>query len=143
MPLSTPKFLTLTSKRAHSARGAGPKFALTVMVHIDAFVMAPGRYLHAIWWRMAGKRLRSRLKLAPLLGQSRWAYRLWIMQQGNLPTASVTSTFKDIKIVALVQTGQDVERTLTSLASENLTAIIIDGSPKNVLQELREALAEG
>ncbi|MAQ66605.1 MAG: glycosyl transferase [Sphingomonadaceae bacterium] len=139
MPLSAPKFLTLTSKSARSARGAGPKLALTVMVHIDAFVMAPGRYLHAIWWSMVGKRLRSRLKLAPLLGQSRWAYRLWIMRQGNLPAASVKSTFKDIKIVGLVQTGRDVERTLTSLASEKLTAIIIDGSPKHVLQELREA----
>lgn len=51
---------------------------LTLAVHFDAFRLSPAAYLRATAWRLRGLKVRSRNTIAPLLGRSPRAYRLWI-----------------------------------------------------------------
>lgn len=78
---------------------------------------------------LLGKRLRSRLILAPLLGQSRHAYSLWQVQQERpiLPAAKVT-----MRILALVESGEGVEQTVASCEAEEIEVQISDAAPESI-----------
>src|SRR6478672_4297389 len=66
-------------KTSHPERfPAASVFWLRISVHRDAFRLDPLGYIQSIWWRIGGLRVRSRHRLAPLMGQSPKAYALWI-----------------------------------------------------------------
>lgn len=103
---------------------------LIVLIHLDAFRLAPLHYLKAAWWRLLGKRVRSRGQFAPLLGQSRRAYLLWGMRdergrahsrQGEMPPI--------IALIDLAAPGETapewLEATRASLAAEGVAAFEI------------------
>tara|TARA_A100001391_G_scaffold188957_1_gene159912 strand:- start:4035 stop:5600 length:1566 start_codon:yes stop_codon:yes gene_type:complete len=93
-------------------------------VHCDALASHPATYAKATWWRLCGKRLRARLTLAPLLGRSRWAYRLWLVSQPKADL-SISSNIDRNEILALVAEGDGAEATLASLATEGLASKLV------------------
>ncbi|QNE05888.1 glycosyltransferase family 2 protein [Croceicoccus marinus] len=97
---------------------AARRALLHLAVHADALRAAPRAWLLAAWWRLCGKRLRSRSQMAPLLGASPRAYRLWLMAQ---PEADKRPQPVDgPAIAALVEDGPGIERTLASLRREGI-----------------------
>lgn len=83
----------------------------------------PLLYGNCIWWRLTGKRLRARLRLALLLGQTPHAYALWLARHESLPPAAEPD--HPPRILALIMDGQGVQETLASLASEAIAARVI------------------
>jgi len=63
--------------------------------------------------------------MAPLLGQSRWAYRLWLAQGGEGEARKLASVVAGIDLVALVQAGKGQEETLVSLAAEGIPGRLV------------------
>lgn len=116
---------------------------LRLAVHFDALRSNPKRYLHGVWWKLCGKRLRSRLTIAPLLGTSPHAYRLWLAQEAEAGTAQARRHTKAPTIIALVRSGTGEEATLASLAAEGIEARLAptrpDAALQAVLQEARGA----
>ena len=100
-------------------------------VHVDAAIRQPGEYLAAIWWRLLGKRLRSRSRLSPLLGSSRQAYDLWLCRQavcspaGDVPTHEAGSRLRVIAIVDSLGDPVALDTTLRSLKAEHVQAIVL------------------
>lgn len=113
----------------HSRRESA---ALRLAVHFDALRLDPRAYASAAFWRLCGKRVRARLKLAPLLGRSRRAYRLWLAQSAPLPQESGPLA----AITALVQGGEGEERTLASLAREGIATRVLEDSAQLTANDL-------
>ncbi|WP_022677155.1 glycosyltransferase family 2 protein [Novosphingobium sp. B-7] len=130
------------AKRKSLSGPAGRRIALRwlrLLVYLDAFRAAPVRFLTAAKWRLLGKRVRARGQFAPLLSLSPRSYRLWMMQQGAPPVASVAIGGHP-PIIALVQgPGNDypggLARTLDCLASQSIDALIIDRPFDEVLSD--------
>lgn len=100
---------------------------LMLTVHVAAFIASPRAYLVASWWRICGKRVRSRAQMAPLLSTSKRAYELWLMNEPTLPVPR-SDQHADPTIVALVDARQSdigLDDTLHYLAAERVTAVII------------------
>lgn len=95
-------------------------------MHFDAVRLAPRAYLAAAWWRLCGKRLRARARFAPLLAASPRAYQLWLLNEERVGSGGTPG---DAGIVALVDVGAEIERTLRSLAGEGI-AVIVVGTPE-------------
>lgn len=72
-------------------------------LHLDALRIGPATYLKAVWWWLLGKRLRSRLTLAPLLGRSPRAYAIWQARETLPPVPASTAPV----ITALLTHGED------------------------------------
>lgn len=108
----------MLSLRPIGARPAGGWLALAV--HMDAVRLAPAAYLAAAWWRLCGKRLRARNRLAPLLGASPRAYRLWLERQdaacgsGAGPGVGPGAGIASPPIVAIVAAIVDCEGRVSS-----------------------------
>lgn len=98
---------------------------LMLRVHVDALCRAPRAYFEAAWWRLCGKRLRARARFASLLAESPRAYRLWLLNERPVGNAYTPG---DATIVALVHAGVQSERTLLSLGSEGMAALVV-GTP--------------
>lgn len=64
--------------RGRPVGGAWRRRWLTLLVHADAFRFDPQGYGQALLWRLRGLRVRSRTRLASLMGRSPHAYALWI-----------------------------------------------------------------
>lgn len=111
---------------------------LHLAVHLDALRLNPRKYLLALWWKLCGKRLRARSVFAPLLGQSRWAYRLWLTQERRNCYDGSEGSAGTITLFALVENGKGSDRTLASLAREGITARQIISSPETDLAELQQ-----
>lgn len=90
---------------------------LKLAVHFDAARLSPRLWLTALWWRVLGKRVRSRAQFAPLLGASRWAYRLWLLDE-RLPV-SFDDQSKSA-IVAFVGDGRDRDSTISDAEREGI-----------------------
>lgn len=99
---------------------------LRLLVHGEALLLDPMRYLVGVWWRITGKRLRARLALAPMLGRAAHAYALWQMR--HEPQAGPPETANPPRIIALVEDGSSVTATLTSLAAERIEAQVVTGA---------------
>jgi GT2 family glycosyltransferase len=56
-----------------------------LLVHLDAFLLAPWPYLQAVVWRLRGLRVRSKNRIAALAGRSPRAYALWIARRETQP----------------------------------------------------------
>ena len=68
----------------HSERrrtGSWRTTTLFLAVHLDALLRYPVAYLAAQGWRLRGKRLRARNRIAPLTGKSPRAYAYWIARR--------------------------------------------------------------
>lgn len=101
---------------------------LTLAVHSDAFCSSPRAYLEALWWRLRRKRLRSRSQFARLLGHSRRAYDLWLLQEHATPPTGEGSEAVPL-IIALVdgRAGQrGLQETLSSLEANGIAALLLD-----------------
>jgi len=126
------------------AYGYATRFLLRLAVHFDAVCAEPRAYFLAVWWRICGKRLRARSIMAPLVGQSRWAYRLWLAQGGDSEAVGLPKADADILLIALVEAGEAQEETLARLAAEGIPArLVAAGTAPNghdILQE-RDAKA--
>lgn len=109
---------------------------LILAVHIDAFMAAPKAYLTAWWWRIRRKRLRARSQLAPLLGRSRRAYRLWLTQQDNIVHEQSAEALPGPPIIALIYGGSDqgaLAETLDSLSVQDVLPLVIGTSDGSML----------
>lgn len=99
---------------------------LMLSAHCDAARLAPFRYIVAMWWRLLGKRVRSRGQLAPLLAMSRQAYGVWLLGEPHVQEAGTRTT---PPIVVLIEgTGEDIAPTLQSVSREGLDALVIGSS---------------
>lgn len=58
--------------------------ALRLLVHGEALLRWPNKYLVACYWLLVGKRVRGRNRLSPLLGTARFAYAAWIAEREPL-----------------------------------------------------------
>jgi GT2 family glycosyltransferase len=82
---------------------------------------APIAWLTAWWWRVLGKKVRSRAQFAPLFAKSAHAYRLWLRTEEPLEEVSGEMP----PIVALVADGPGRAETLRSLEGQGLTVLTI------------------
>ncbi|WP_245790216.1 glycosyltransferase family 2 protein [Erythrobacter sanguineus] len=92
-------------------------------MHFEALLLDPVRYLRCLRWWMAGKRLRARLGLAPLLGRAAHAYSLW--QVRYEPLTARPEPPNPPRIIALVGDGTGIAATLASLAAERFEAQVV------------------
>jgi O-antigen biosynthesis protein len=90
---------------------------LRLAVHMDAARLAPRPWLTALWWRMLGKRVRSRAQFGPLLGASPRAYQLWLRSE---PELAIMHDYLHPKIVAVIEEGQGRDDTVRSAAAEGI-----------------------
>ncbi len=120
-------------QRSSGARNSPPAWWLVARIHLGALVSQPMAYLLAVWWRVSGKRVRSRARLAPLLGNSSHAYRLWLLREPALAQGKQADEAL-VKLVALVDLSDEsgsvtsLADTLQSLACEGIPALVIGSS---------------
>lgn len=95
-------------------------------VHYEALRRAPKAWLSALWWRVIGKKVRSRARFARLIALSPRAYRIWMMTEERLASEPAVA---GPQIIILVADGVGREETLSSLTEQDVTAILI-GSPE-------------
>lgn len=93
---------------------------LRLAVHLDAARLSPRPWLTALWWRVLGKRVRSRAQFAPLLGASRWAYRLWLLDE-QLPVS--VGDRNEPAIVAIVGDGEERDDTIRDAEREGIQVL--------------------
>lgn len=118
-------------------RSRWPAACIVALVYAEAFLLDPAHFAKCVWWRILGKRLRARLNLAPLLGQTRHAYDLWLARQGE---PRISAAPADVAgVVALVAEGQGVEATLASLAAAEIEALLLRDDSQAILAELLES----
>jgi len=107
---------------------------LRALVHAEAIAMAPRQYMQAFYWRVTGKKLRAKLKLAPLLGQTRHAYDLWQAMRAREPLQGNPKA--SVRIIALVEDGEGASATLASLAKAQIEGRVIAGEIDSELRKL-------
>ena len=98
-----------------------------MLVHLDALRLFPTRYLTAVKWWILRKRVRARGQFAPLLSHSPRAYRLWTMQEADLPSAAGAEV--EAPIVALIEASGDpvaLQATLNSFAAAGIACRVLD-----------------
>jgi GT2 family glycosyltransferase len=88
---------------------------LRLAVHLDAARLSPQVWLTALWWKVLGKRVRSRAQFAAILGRSPLAYRLWLCNEPVLVGADEPAK---TTIVAIVGEGEGREHTISSVRRE-------------------------
>lgn len=97
---------------------------LGLVVHLDAARLSPRPWLNALWWRVLGKRVRSRAQFAPLLGASPRAYRLWLLDE---PAPIAAPGKEDPQhgpvIVAMVGDGPGRGQTVCSVEREGIPVL--------------------
>ncbi len=114
----------------------GSAMLLLMAVHFDALRLNPARYLRGLWWKLCGKRLRARLTIAPLLGASPRAYRLWMAQEATTNRIEPRPRSDALPVIALVRSGPGEEATLASLATEGIAARLAPARADATLQTL-------
>jgi GT2 family glycosyltransferase len=111
----------------YPAKNAG--LGLWFALHFDAFRAAPRAYLTAFWWRLRGKRLRSRGQFARLLGDTRRAYEMWVLRKELSLTATADDAKAQLLALVDVRSGQGgLDETLRNLAAEAVPALLIGTS---------------
>jgi GT2 family glycosyltransferase len=108
-------------QRGGRSRLAGAWLALPV--YADALRLAPRAWLTALWWRVLGKRVRSRARFAPLLSASSRAYRLWLL---NEQAPAIAKAGQDTPpLFVIVAAGQGQGDTLASLAGQGAEVLAL------------------
>lgn len=116
---------------------------IAARVHIDGFLASPRKYLLGLWWRVLGKRLRSRSVISPLLGRSPLAYRLWIERNAGKQEKDARPAVPPIRVIVdASDAGHLLTRTLSSL-DEPGEAVVVDntGRISGTHGSLKSALA--
>ncbi|MEN7538093.1 glycosyltransferase family 2 protein [Aurantiacibacter flavus] len=129
----------MTKELPHHAQvvsRGGSRALLRLAVHFDALMSNPTRYLRGLWWKLCGKRLRARLTIAPLLGISSRAYRLWLSREAEANRIEASPRRNAPPIIALVRNGPGEEATLASLAAEGIEARLAPTCPDATLLAL-------
>lgn len=93
---------------------------LRLAVYLDAARLSPRAWLIALWWRLVGKRVRSRAQFATLLGASRLAYPLWLYDE---PSPAVNDVKAKSVIVAVVGEGLGRDQTVRSALAEGIPVL--------------------
>lgn len=111
---------TLSSRHGHPWRLRLRENWLAVRVHLDAFCLAPLRYLQAAIWRARGLRVRSRNRFAALRGRSPNAYALWIARtepsvRDAYLSAARAANLPILPVIDCSETTAGLERTLQSI----------------------------
>lgn len=101
---------------------------LILLICVDAFCTDPARVLLGLWWLALGKRVRAKLLLAPLFGNSPSAFRYWQLRKEK-PLEALRSG-ETLQIIALVDvTSRDeangLAETLECLAREDISALLV------------------
>lgn len=109
---------------------SGLKLAtLVARLHLDGFRVSPASYCKALWWRVAGKRLRAKARFSPLIGRSAVAYRVWLARRRATPAeGDAVGAPKGPSILVIIDARDnqaEVPTTLASLADPD-RAIILD-----------------
>jgi len=109
---------------------------LTLRVHWDAFSSSPLGYVQAALWRARGLRVRSRHRLAALMGPSTSAYALWIARlepriHAELVQIPVSRLPVILTIVSVPRGDHASSTTLESIADGGASSrpILIGGVP--------------
>lgn len=97
---------------------------------MEALIAEPVDILKALWWRMRGKRVRSRLLLAPVIGRTPHAYDLWIVRrERRLDASAAPSLLTPTPIVPVIDatgcTADAVTETLLSLESAGTPPVVV------------------
>ena len=119
----------MPGKSHHTPANWPRKTGLRLAVHAQALALDPGGYLAAIGWWISGKRLRAKMQLAPLLGRTKSAYRLWQALQPLLSSSSQISSHlarEPVRLRALIAQGDGTSRTLESCRAEGIDACIVN-----------------
>lgn len=110
----------------------GSRFWLRVALHLDVLRRSPRAWLRACWWRLQGKRVRSRAQFAPLIGGAARAYCLWLCNEpqfeGGARGALEAAAAKQPSVVVLVGPGPGQEETRRSLAGQGAQVLLLDAS---------------
>lgn len=111
-------------KAGHPRRATGAWLKLSI--HLDAFRYSPIRYIEALWWRLRGKRLRSRSRFAELFGVSNRAYELWVSWEvAEEPTNHRDATPPILALIDIRFGNTELDRTLRSLFAEGMAVLQI------------------
>ncbi len=97
------------------------RLRLSLLVHRDAFRLDPLGYTQAVAWRLRGLKVRSRNRLAALMGRSPHAYRLWISRvepavRAELLARAGSAIPSVLPVIDAVASQGPVSQTLESLA---------------------------
>lgn len=115
---------------------------LTVRVHVDAFCLEPRDYAQAVFWRACGLKLRSRNRLAALMGRSLSAYSLWIertepglhaefLEDGLALSGSI------ITVVDAVACDENARDTIESIVQAGGCPVIVGNGGKSGIRHVR------
>jgi GT2 family glycosyltransferase len=97
---------------------------LELIIHLDAARLSPRAWLTALWWRVLGKRVRSRAQFAPLLGASPLAYRLWLRSEpARIARAHKEDPQPRPMIVAMIGEGPRRADTVRSVEREGIPVV--------------------
>jgi GT2 family glycosyltransferase len=113
--------LAATNNRRGRDRRASAR--LLAQVHWQAFRREPAAYLQGQWWRLRGLKLRSRHRLAALIGGSPLAYDLWLEQQEPLLRGPDPAVAADRFVPVIDCDGEagELDATLASLQPAGVT----------------------
>lgn len=106
--------------RARSDVVLSKRLMLRLSVHAEALLRRPAAYLKAIFWLAVGKRVRGLNQLSPLIGATRHAYAVWIIEHEQLtlpPTARAPDTIRQIVAIKARGDNAALHATLRSLRS--------------------------
>ena len=118
------------TSRRRSASAALRRSWLALLVHADAFRFDPPGYAKALFWRLRRLRVRSRNRLAALMGRSPNAYALWIarVEPGVHEAILAKCPARSPLIVPVIDCGRSTgapELTIASIESSRAPAPII------------------
>ena len=120
--------------RSGRRRRAMRRIWLTLLVHRDALRSDFIGYLQAVLWRLRGLKVRSRNRLAALMGRSPRAYDLWIARVEPRVTAQLVADhgLAQPAIVPIVDASAEtgsIAASLESLREVGATAVpVVAGS---------------
>lgn len=112
---------------------------IKLLAYFDAFRFDAIGFLRAVFWRLRGFKVRSRHQMAPLVGQSPYAYQLWIARNdvaGHFEIGEAASV--EITAVVDCRVGSGLEATLSSIASPRMVEpILIGGKPSTSYRQIQ------
>jgi GT2 family glycosyltransferase len=115
---------------------------LIILIRLDVLRSTPREYLTAVMWRLLGKKLRARNRIAPLAGRSRHAYRVWILRRepsiwAAAPAATADRRENIIPVIDCRASAEGADVTVRSIRSSHPASriVLIGGGPHPALDE--------
>jgi GT2 family glycosyltransferase len=118
---------------------------LAILVHADAFRSDPFGYVQALLWRLRGLRVRSRNRLAALMGRSPRAYALWIARvEPKIRAAFLGHEGAAVPLIVPIVAGGspvEIDVTLQSIrgASSVARPVVVRGSAPPAAADIEKA----